>query len=59
VGKKNARKTPCERARPKWEGVIKLDPKEAGRANVDWIDLAEFCVKCWAAVNAVMQFRAP
>jgi len=47
------------RPRRGWQDNIKIDLKEVGRGNVDWIDVAEDRDRWRALVNAVMNLRVP
>jgi hypothetical protein len=44
---KPERKRPLGRLKRRWEDNIKMDLKETGRENVDWIHLAQW----WTLVN--------
>jgi hypothetical protein len=50
---------PLERPRRRWENNIKMDLREVGWRNKDWIDLAQNRDRCWALVNTVMILRVP
>ena len=52
-------KSPLGRPRRGWENNIKMDLKEVGCGDVDWIDLAEDRDRLLALVNAVMNLRVP
>jgi hypothetical protein len=53
VGKPEG-KRPLERLRRRWEDGLKMDPREIGWGDVEWIHLAQDR-DCWqAVVNAVM-----
>jgi len=58
VGKPEG-KSPLGRPRRGWENNIKMDLKEVGCGDVDWIDLAEDRDRLLALVNAVMNLRVP
>jgi hypothetical protein len=50
---------PRERPRRRWEDNIKLDLRERGIDEVNWIQLAQDRVQWWAFVNTVTNFRIP
>ena len=52
-------KSPLGRPRRGWENNIKMDLKEVGCGDMDWIDLAEDRDRLLALVNAVMNLRVP
>ena len=52
-------KTPLGRPRRKWENNIKMELQEIGCGGMDWIELAQDRDRCWALVNALMNFRVP
>ena len=52
-------KSPLGRPRRGWENNIKMDLKEVGCGDVDWIDLAEDRDRLLALVNSVMNLRVP
>ena len=58
VGKPE-RKTPLWRPRHRLENNIKMYLQEMGCGSVDWIELAQDRVRCWALVNAVMNLPVP
>jgi hypothetical protein len=58
VGKPEG-KIPLGRPRRGWENNIKMDLKEVGCGDKDWIDLAEDRDRLLALVNAVMNLRVP
>ena len=58
VGKPDE-KRPLGRRRRRWEGNIKMDLREVGYVNGDWIDLAQDRDHWWAYVRAIMNLRAP
>jgi hypothetical protein len=45
------------RPRHRWVGNIKIDLREIGWDDIDWIDLAQDRDKRRALVNTVMKFR--
>jgi hypothetical protein len=47
------------RSRRRWVDNIKMDLREIGWDDMDWIDLAEDGDQCRALVNTVMNFRVP
>jgi hypothetical protein len=52
-------KRPPVRLRRSWEDNIKMDLKEVGSGDMDWIELAQDRDRWLALVNAVMNFRVP
>jgi ribosome biogenesis protein Nip4 len=52
-------KRPFGRRRPRWEDNIKMEMKEIGCGDMDWIELAQVRDRWWALVNAVMKFQVP
>jgi hypothetical protein len=58
VGRPEGRK-PLGRPRRRWEDNIKMDLREIGFGDVDWIHLAQDRDRWWALVNAVMNLRVP
>jgi hypothetical protein len=50
-------KRPLERPRHRWEDGIRMDLREIGWGNVDWIQLAQERDRWWALVNTVMNLR--
>jgi len=52
-------KRPVEKPRCKWEDNIKVDLKEMGSEDVDWMHLAQDRDKWWASVNMVMNIWVP
>ena len=58
VGKSEG-KTQLGRPRCGWEYNNKVDVQETGCGGVEWIDLAQDRNRCWALVNAQMNFRVP
>jgi hypothetical protein len=47
------------RPRRRWEDNIKMDLREIGFGNVDWINWAQYRDRWWALVNTVMNLRVP
>jgi hypothetical protein len=58
VGKPEGRR-PLGRPRRRWEDNIKMDLRETGFGDVDWINLAQDRNKRRALVNTVMNLRVP
>ena len=58
VGKPEV-KRPLGRPRRRWGDNIKVDVKEVGCGDVDWIELAQDRDRWWARVNVVMTLRVP
>jgi hypothetical protein len=58
VGRPEGRR-PLGRPRSRWEDNIKMDLREIGFGDVDWIHLAQDRDRWWALVNTVMNFRVP
>jgi hypothetical protein len=56
VGKPE-RKRPLGRPRRRWVDNIKMDLREIGWDDIDWIDLAQSRGQWRALVNAVMKLR--
>jgi hypothetical protein len=50
---------PLERPRRRWEDNIKMDLREIGFGDVDWIHLARDRYTWRALVNTVMNLRIP
>jgi hypothetical protein len=50
---------PLGRPRSRWEGNIKLDLREIGFGDVDWIHWAQDRDRWRAVVNTVMNLRVP
>jgi hypothetical protein len=48
-----------ESPRRRWEGNIKMDLREIGFGDVDWIHLAQDRDRWRALVNTVMNLRVP
>jgi hypothetical protein len=47
-------KRPVGKLRCRWEDNIKMNFKEIGYEDVDWIHLAQDGVQWWALVNIIM-----
>jgi hypothetical protein len=58
VGRPEGRR-PLERPRRRWEGNIKMDPREIGFGDVDWINSAQNRDRWRALVYTVMNLRVP
>jgi hypothetical protein len=58
VGKPEG-KRPLGRPTPRWEDNIRMDLREIGWGNMDWIDLAQDRDQWRALVNTVMNLRVP
>jgi hypothetical protein len=56
---KSEGKRPLGRPRRKWMDNIKMDLREIGWDDMDWIDLAEDRDRWSALVNTVMNLRVP
>jgi hypothetical protein len=52
-------KTPLGRPRRRWEDNIKMDVREIGIDEANWIQLAQDRVQWRACVNTVMNLRVP
>jgi hypothetical protein len=52
-------KRPLGRPRRRWENNIKMDLRETGFGDVDWIHWAQDRVRWRAVVNTVMNLRFP
>jgi hypothetical protein len=50
---------PLGRPRHRWEDNIKMDLREIGFGDVDWIHLAQDRAQWWALVNMVMNLQVP
>jgi hypothetical protein len=57
--RKPERKRPLGRRRRRWEDNIKMDHKEVGCGDVDWIELAQDRDSWREFVSAVMNLRVP
>jgi hypothetical protein len=58
VGRPEGRR-PLGRPRRRWEDNIKMDPREIGFGDVDWIHLAQDRDRWRALVNTVMNLWVP
>jgi hypothetical protein len=58
VGRPEGRR-PLGRPRGRWEDNIKMDLREIGFGDVDWIDLAQDRDGLRALMNMVMNLRVP
>jgi hypothetical protein len=58
VGKPEG-KRPLGRSRRKRDDKIRMDIREIGWEDVDWIHLAQDRDQWWAVVNTVMNLRVP
>jgi hypothetical protein len=58
VGKPEG-KTPLGRPRRRWVDNIKVDLREIGWDDMDWMDLAQYRDQWRALVNTVMNLRFP
>jgi hypothetical protein len=52
-------KRPPRRPRRRWEDNIKMDLREMGIGEANWIQLAQDRVQWWAFVSMVMNLRCP
>jgi hypothetical protein len=50
---------PLGRPRRRWKDNIKMDLRETGFGDVEWIHLAQDRDKWWALVNTVMNLWVP
>jgi hypothetical protein len=58
VGKPEG-KRPLERPRRRWEDNIKLDIRDIGIDEANWIQLAQDRIQRWTFMNTVMNLRVP
>jgi hypothetical protein len=58
VGRPEGRR-PLGRRRHRWEDNIKMDLREIGFGDVDWIHMAQYRGRWRALVNTVMNLRVP
>jgi hypothetical protein len=58
VGRPEGRR-PLGRSRHRWEDKIKMDLREIGFGDVDWIHLSQNMDRWRALVNTVMNLRVP
>jgi hypothetical protein len=56
---KPERKTPLARSIRRWEDNIKMDLRETGWGDMDWIDLAQDRDQWRAFVYTIMNLRVP
>jgi hypothetical protein len=52
-------KRPLGRSRRRWEDNIKLDVREIGIIEANWIQLAQDMVQWWVFVSTVMNLQVP
>jgi hypothetical protein len=52
-------KRPMRRPRHRWENNIKMDFREKGIYEANWIQLAQYRVQWRSFVNTVKNFRVP
>jgi hypothetical protein len=52
-------KRPLGRPRRRWEDNIKMNLREMGINEANWIQLAQDRVQWWACMNTVMNLRIP
>jgi hypothetical protein len=52
-------KRPLGRCRHRWEDKIKMDLREIGINEANWILLAQDRVQWWISVNMVMNLQVP
>jgi hypothetical protein len=57
VGKPEGKRRPLERPRRRWEDGIKMDLREIGWGDVEWIHLAQDRDHWQTLVNVVMNLR--
>jgi hypothetical protein len=58
VGRPEGRR-PLGRPRRRWEDNTKMDLREIGFGDVDWIHWAQDRARWWALVNTVMNLWVP
>jgi hypothetical protein len=56
---KSEEKRPLERPRRRWVDNIKMDHREIGWSDMDWIDLTQDRDQWRALVNTVMNLQVP
>jgi hypothetical protein len=56
---KSEGKRPLGRSRRRWVDNIRMDLREIGWGNVDWIGLAQYMNRWRALVNSLMNLRVP
>jgi hypothetical protein len=52
-------KRPLGRPRYRWKGNIRMDLREIGWEDVNWVHLAQDMGKCRAIMNTVMNLQVP
>jgi hypothetical protein len=52
-------KGPLGRPRNRWEDNIRMDLREIGQDNVDWMQLAQNRDQWWVLVNTVTNLQIP
>jgi len=52
-------KRPLGRPRRRCDDSIKMDLREVGCDDMDWMELAQDRDRWWALVNAIMNLRVP
>jgi hypothetical protein len=57
LGGETKGRNPLRRLRRRWKGNIKMDPKEIGWEDLNWIVLPQDRDKRQTVVNAVMNLR--
>jgi hypothetical protein len=56
---KPERKRPLRRPSHGWEDIIRMDLREIGLEDLDWIHLAQDRVQWQAFVNVIMDLKVP
>jgi hypothetical protein len=59
VGKSEGRRPIIGRPRHRWEDNIKMNLREVGLGDIDWVDLAQDRNSWRTVVNTVMNLRVP